>query len=614
MKSSKLSRFFLLTCLFFAFNGKSTNTFEPALVKVMTYSEIIGSEPFGGDVSINAFGKWIACSKQGVFVSTGTANTNWQQVFAPSADPMVNSNTSKILCRISDSGSWAVLSRAGLYRSSDSNILEGTLVNSGMGTNNVYDMDMRPNGNWIASASTGTWRFMNGAVAQVLSPASNANGASSGRRIVRINSNGDWIIMTINGVYENGLLALSNSGGVNVGGNINYWSLDFNENSDWVMINSRGTFLNAVRIVDPVIEVTDVGEMEVKLTDRNGEGQFTWVAISPRGIYINGIQQSVPVFLQNKTQYSIDINNYGSWIAAAEGGIILNGQLVTRTGTPMSIQTNNGIDNEVFCHINDFNDYVCLTNSGVFRNHRATVGAELAFSPTLYSPLSFKHVLRQSANGAVVALMEHINNTLNTGLYLGSNVLSPLPPQPVNAVLNGFTLSWSNSGGSTAGFRVSVSKPQAQAANSGGSTTTSCSDGSELYSGTNETFTFTDFSNFEYGLNYITLCALNTSGAYSDPIVFEYKTAPFQILAQNLDFNAKTVTMTWNSLPGKSYTIQKSTNLQTWEDLEFVISPSPSAAAIIAEPDQWIMTRTASDPLMGTPQQPRAFYRVKSYP
>jgi hypothetical protein len=34
----------------FAFNGKSTNTFEPALVKVMAYSEIIGSEPFGGDV------------------------------------------------------------------------------------------------------------------------------------------------------------------------------------------------------------------------------------------------------------------------------------------------------------------------------------------------------------------------------------------------------------------------------------------------------------------------------------------------------------------------------------------------------------------------------------
>jgi hypothetical protein len=215
--------------------------------------------------SINAFGKWIACSKQGVFVSTGTTNTNWQQVFAPSADPMVNSNTSKIFCRISDSGTWAVLSRAGLYRSSDSNILEGTLVNTGMGTNNVYDMDMRPNGNWIASASTGTWRFMNGAVAQVLGAGATANAMSSTRRIVRINSNGDWIIMNSNGVFKNGTTVLANGGGAKHWWKmLNYWSLDFNESTDWVMINGKGTFLNGVRITSPVIQVLDVGEMHVQ--------------------------------------------------------------------------------------------------------------------------------------------------------------------------------------------------------------------------------------------------------------------------------------------------------------------------------------------------------------
>lgn len=580
----------------------------------MTYSEIIGSEPFGGDVSINAFGKWIACSKQGVFVSTGTANTNWQQVFAPSADPMVNSNTSKILCRISDSGSWAVISRAGLYRSSDSNILEGTLVNSGMGTNNVYDMDMRPNGNWIASASTGTWRFMNGAVAQILGGGANANGAGSSRRIVRINSNGDWMIMTVNGVFKNGMPALANVGGSNIGGNINYWSLDFNESADWVMINGKGTFLNGVRITSPIIQVLDVGEMHVQITNRNTSGTFDWMAISPSGIYKNAVLQTVPAFLINKTQYTLDMNNNGDWIAGGEAGVFLNGNVIYSTGTVIPIQPNNGVDNEIICKLNDFTDYFCLTARGIFRNARDTVGAESSLPLSSISTNSYKHILELGFNGAVIALLENLLTTGTTGLYRGGYVLEPVPPPPANATFSGFTLSWSNSGETTAGFRVSVSKPQAQVANSGGTTTTSCSGGSELYSGTNETFTITDFSNFEYGLNYITICALNASGAYSEPIVFEYKTAPFQILAQNLDFNAKTVTMTWNSLPGKSYTIQKSTNLQAWEDLEFVISPTPSAAAIIAEPDQWIMTRTASDPLMGTPQQPRAFYRVKSYP
>lgn len=414
--------------------------FVPTLTKVMSYSDIIGSgNPFGGDVSINAYGKWIAASPQGVFISTGTANTTWQQVFAGGSDPMVNANTSTILCRISDSGSWVVLSRAGLYRSSDVNPIEGVLVNSGMGTNNVYDMDMRPNGNWIASASTGTWRFMNGAVGQVLSPSSNANGAASSRRIVRINSSGDWMIMTINGVYKNGMAVLVNISGSNIAGNVNYWSLDFNESADWVMINSKDTFLNGVRIATPIIEVFDVGEMEVQITNRNASSVFTWMAISPSGIYRDGILLSSPGFTPNKTQYTLDINNNGNWVAASEGSALLNGAYITRTGTSIRIQLNNSIDNELLCRINDFDDYVCLTNNGVFRNSRATVGVELALSAGLISPNSFKHVLKIGINGAIVSLLEHITFLQNSGVYYGTNVLEPVPPPPSAATLNGFT-------------------------------------------------------------------------------------------------------------------------------------------------------------------------------
>jgi hypothetical protein len=399
--------------------------FVPTLTKVMSYTDIVApGGTFGGDVSINAYGKWIAASPKGVFISTGTANTTWQQVFAGASDPMVNANTSTILCRISDSGSWVVLSRAGLYRSPDANQMEGVLVNAGMGTNNVYDMDMRPNGNWIASASTGTWRFMNGAVAQVLTQGATANALSSTRRIVRINSNGDWIIMTVNGVYRNGISVLSNGGG-----------LDF--------------------------------------------------------------------------------------------------------GT----------------------------------------------------------------NGTAVALVENLSaTTVTSGVYKGGYVLEPRPPQPAAATFTDFTLSWTNSGGSTVGFKVAVSQPEGPAG------------GTELYSGSAETFTVTDFSRFGYGMNHLTLRAVNASGGVSEPVVFEYQTAPFQVLAHALDFPAQTATLSWNSLPGKSYTIQKSTALQSWEPLELAGTGEPPATTVTAAPGQWTMTPTALDPLLNTPQQPRAFLQVKATP
>ena len=97
-------------------------------------------------------------------------------------------------------------------------------------------------------------------------------------------------------------------------------------------------------------------------------------------------------------------------------------------------------------------------------------------------------------------------------------------------------------------------------------------------------------------------------------MVFEYTTAPFQILARNIDFEAKTVTLTWNSLPGKSYAIQKSTNLQNWDDLDFIHTEIPQPAPITAGPDEWSMTHTASDPSMNTPEQPKAYYRVRAQP
>jgi hypothetical protein len=85
-----------------------------------------------------------------------------------------------------------------------------------------------------------------------------------------------------------------NPAGSNVGGDIAYWSLDLNAQGHWVMINSKGTFLNGTRIsVAPVgggstIEENDVGEQIVRITDRDINDSFIWMAISPQGIYRNG--------------------------------------------------------------------------------------------------------------------------------------------------------------------------------------------------------------------------------------------------------------------------------------------------------------------------------------
>jgi len=155
-------------------------------------------------------------------------------------------------------------------------------------------VDVNANGKWIASSSQGTWRFLNDGnpASLVLSSANPGNGSLSTKRIVKINSNGDWIIMTSSGVYKNGTVVLSNTGSTNIGGNILYWSIDFNSQGDWAAISSRGTFVNGTRItVDPnpdsstTVDANDLGEMLVKISDQDLSNTFTWMAISPKGIF-----------------------------------------------------------------------------------------------------------------------------------------------------------------------------------------------------------------------------------------------------------------------------------------------------------------------------------------
>jgi hypothetical protein len=119
----------------------------------MTKAQVFGTTAFEGDVDVNASGQWIAASRKGVFLSVGNDQTQWQEIFSTGGAAMVNANTDQILCRISDSGSWVVLNRAGLFRSTAADITVGELVTANIGTNNVYDVDMQPNGTWIASSS-----------------------------------------------------------------------------------------------------------------------------------------------------------------------------------------------------------------------------------------------------------------------------------------------------------------------------------------------------------------------------------------------------------------------------------------------------------------------------
>ena len=56
----------LLFSLLLLFTGGVRAEFEPPLLKVMEKADILGSEPFEGDVSVNARGQWIAASQNGV--------------------------------------------------------------------------------------------------------------------------------------------------------------------------------------------------------------------------------------------------------------------------------------------------------------------------------------------------------------------------------------------------------------------------------------------------------------------------------------------------------------------------------------------------------------------
>ncbi len=584
--------------------------FEPPLIKVMEKADIFGTEPFEGDVSVNAQGRWIAASQNGVFLSS-PGGGGWQEVLTATGGKIVNSNTIKIHCRISDAGNWVVINRSGIYKSSDADPYVADTVTNTIGINNAYDLDMAPNGKWIASSSQGTLRYLNDGTpaSLVLSSGSVGNGSLSTRRIVKINSNGDWLIMTTSGVYKNGAPQITNPSGSNIGGNIAYWSLDMNEQGDWVAISSRGTFLNATRIsVAPnpdsstTIEANDVGEMLVKITDQNLSNEFIWMAISPRGIYRNGERVPDISFLSGQTQYTLDMNNSGAWVASSETTALLNGMPINSDGS--QIQTNNGIDNELLCKINDFSDYVCLTNSGVFRNEdRGLSNAKLALDNSQFTSTAFKHVLQLGTNGAVALLSEYTSITDRTGVYWGMNVLIPAPPQPTAATLSGTFIDWTDGGGSTAGYLISVgTNPQPASA----------STGNTLYIGTNSEFNIVNFSDFTPGVvNYIALAAINSEGVESPPIMFPYPIAPFAVSAQSFDTANQQVTLTWSSLPGKSYRIEKSLHLaDDWQPLTEIPPSNAATSGAGINPPEWTMTRTFSDPTMTT----KGFYRVKTPP
>jgi hypothetical protein len=97
--------------------------FVPTLTTVMTFSQIIGSGTFGGDVSINAYGKWIAASPLGVFISTGTANTTRQQVFAGESystpDGLWNSSRISVREVGGEYSSWLMVTPAIMRNSSN---------------------------------------------------------------------------------------------------------------------------------------------------------------------------------------------------------------------------------------------------------------------------------------------------------------------------------------------------------------------------------------------------------------------------------------------------------------------------------------------------------------
>jgi len=276
---------------------------------------------------------------------------------------------------------------------------------------------------------------------------------------------------------------------------------------------------------------------------------------------------------------------------------LLNRTLITNDGN--TIQSINGTANELLCIINDFSDYVCLTNNGVFRKKdRGNTNAKVALASAEFSPNSFKHVLRLASNGSVNLLSEHTSIADRVGVYWGMNVLNPAPPQVVGASLVGNALSWTSGGGLSAGYLVAVNTNASPA---------TASEGRTLYVGTSTNFTLSDFSAYVPGVtNYIiVVAAINSDGVESQVTLIEYPVAPLQVTGQTIDQANQQVTLSWSSLPGKTYRVEKSLELTDWQPLTGI---PPGTAAYF--PAEWNMTRTFSDPGMTT----KGFYRVKTPP
>ena len=281
---------------------------------------------------------------------------------------------------------------------------------------------------------------------------------------------------------------------------------------------------------------------------------------------------------------------------------MLNRTLITNDGN--TIQSINGTANELLCIINDFSDYVCLTNNGVFRKKdRGNTNAKVALASAEFSPSSFKHVLRLASNGSVNLLSEHTSIADRVGVYWGMNVLNPAPPQVVGASLVGNALSWTSGGGLSAGYLVAVNTNASPA---------TASEGRTLYVGTNTNFTLFDFSDFVPGvINHIVVAAINSDGVESQVTLIEYPVAPLQVTGQTIDQANQQVTLSWSSLPGKTYRVEKSLELTDWQPLT-EIPPGNAAISTAAHfpAAECNMTRTFSDPGMTT----KGFYRVKTPP
>jgi hypothetical protein len=605
---SKRSARLSIICVAMALLILSGCEYDPTLAKVMTKDQVFGSTAFEGDVDVNASGQWIACSRNGVFLSNVNDPSVWQQIKTAANDstspndPMVNASTVKILCRISNDGKWIMINRAGIYRSSQQDNTVGVLVTASVAADNIYDLDMEQvSGNWIASSGMITYACLTGQMfgqPQVIATSGDTmNGSGSPRRIVKVNAQSDWIILTKNGVWKNLDQVLFNPSSLNINGISAYWSLDMNAQGDWVMINSKGTFKNGVRVTG--IESVDVGEMEVRITDRNTDNVFTWMAISPRGIFRNGVLQSVEAFATNQVQYSLDLNNNGDWVAVSEAGALYNGTRLKNDG--FDIQPDTDSTTNFICRINDYKDILCMTDEGIFRSEkRGQANLKVALANSSYFLTSQKHLLRLGTEGAVVALLD--STPSSGGVYWGMNLPQPPPPAPTNINFDPgtFTFSWLSGGGSSKTFEIYA----------GTVTPTPSNPGKLLYAGNAETFQLSNLSSMDYDSTYhISIRAGNEDGGTSAfQEVTTVKTGKFttKFLARNPQQDS--VTLHWKTLPGKSYRVLWSENLVDW----YGIPPNVSPTIYTAAPGEWDMEKEINDP--GSGAATRRFYKVVTFP